>query len=111
MQRGEVANRILSVGSTQRAQLLSQLLEPPSKGKPLFTRLSSRGFLTITGELSANHMQSWQACVTPAGSPDIVQMAGRYNGMPVSIVSTHMGMPNMDFVVGAAASFSVQVHM
>jgi len=70
--RGEVANRVLSVGSTQRAQLLSQLLEPPAPGQPLFTRLSSRGFLTITG---------------------------RFRSIPVSIVSTHMGMPNMDFVV------------
>ncbi|EFJ47292.1 hypothetical protein VOLCADRAFT_92031 [Volvox carteri f. nagariensis] len=69
---GEVAPRILSVGSVSRAQLLSTLLEPPALGKPLFQRTSSRGFLTITG---------------------------RYEGLPVSIVSTHMGLPNMDFVV------------
>ena len=49
-QRGEVANRILSVGSSQRAELLSQLLDPlPSAGAQLFRHLSSRGFLTITG--------------------------------------------------------------
>ncbi|KAG2427917.1 hypothetical protein HYH02_014519, partial [Chlamydomonas schloesseri] len=69
---GEVAPRILSVGSVGRAQLLSTLLDPPVPGKPLFQRISSRGFLTITG---------------------------RFQGEPVSIVSTHMGMPNMDFVV------------
>ncbi|KXZ47755.1 hypothetical protein GPECTOR_33g637 [Gonium pectorale] len=69
---GEVAPRILSVGSVGRAQLLSTLLDPPAAGKTLFHRTSSRGFLTITG---------------------------RYEGEPVSIVSTHMGMPNMDFVV------------
>ncbi|GFR52160.1 hypothetical protein Agub_g14691 [Astrephomene gubernaculifera] len=69
---GEVAPRILSVGSVSRAQLLSTLLDAPAPGKPLFQRTSSRGFLTITG---------------------------LYEGQPVSIVSTHMGMPNMDFVV------------
>ncbi|GLC65493.1 hypothetical protein PLESTF_000302500 [Pleodorina starrii] len=69
---GEVAPRILSVGSVGRAQLLSTLLDPPAPGRPLFQRMSSRGFLTITG---------------------------RYEGEPVSIVSTHMGQPNMDFVV------------
>ncbi|GIL80023.1 hypothetical protein Vretimale_12853 [Volvox reticuliferus] len=69
---GEVASRILSVGSVSRAQLLSNLLDPPTPGRPLFQRTSSRGFLTITG---------------------------RYEGVPVSIVSTHMGQPNMDFVV------------
>jgi len=25
--------------------------------------------------------------------------AGRYRGIPLTIVSTHMGLPNMDFVV------------
>ncbi|KAG2498251.1 hypothetical protein HYH03_004001 [Edaphochlamys debaryana] len=69
---GEVAPRILSVGSVARAQLLSSLLDPPAPGKQHFQRISSRGFLTITG---------------------------RFEGAPVSIVSTHMGMPNMDFVV------------
>lgn len=49
-QKGEVAHRILSVGSSQRAQLISTLLEPLSPGEPLFQRLSSRGFLTITGK-------------------------------------------------------------
>ena len=49
MKRGEVANRILSVGSTQRAELLSKLLEPMSPGRPLFRHLSSRGFLTVSG--------------------------------------------------------------
>ncbi|KAL6753071.1 nucleoside phosphorylase domain-containing protein [Haematococcus lacustris] len=81
--RGEVANRILSVGSTQRAQLLSQLLHPPAPGRPLFSHLSSRGFLTLTG---------------------------RYQGVPVSIVSTHMGMPNMDFVVRESRAV-VEGHM
>lgn len=70
--RGEVANRLLSVGSTDRAILLSQFLEPPRRGQPLLQRLSKRGFLTVTG---------------------------KFNGQPVSIVSTMMGMPNMDFVV------------
>lgn len=48
-QKGEVANRILTVGSTQRAEMLSQLLQPLSPGTPMVQRLSSRGFMTITG--------------------------------------------------------------
>ena len=57
-QRGEVANRILSVGSSQRAELLSALLEPPAPGEPCMRHLSSRGFLTITGE--GTH--AWREC-------------------------------------------------
>jgi hypothetical protein len=48
-QRGEVANRILSVGSNERAVLISQYLDPPSPGRPVFKMVSSRGFLTVTG--------------------------------------------------------------
>lgn len=70
--RGEVANRILSVGSVERAHLLSELLEPVNGEVKRFEHMSSRGFLTVTG---------------------------RFNGVPVSIVSTHMGIANMDFVV------------
>ena len=38
------------MGSSQRAELLSALLEPPAPGQPCMRHLSSRGFLTITGE-------------------------------------------------------------
>ncbi|KAG1672222.1 hypothetical protein FOA52_002923 [Chlamydomonas sp. UWO 241] len=71
--RGQVANRILTVGSVARAEMLTKLLTPlaPGMSHPL-TVLSSRGFLTSTG---------------------------LYNGVPVSIVSHLMGMPNMDFMV------------
>ncbi|EFN59386.1 hypothetical protein CHLNCDRAFT_137869 [Chlorella variabilis] len=70
--RGEVANRILSVGSEKRALMLAEYLEPVAPGRGLFMLESSRGFLTITG---------------------------RYTGAPVSIIVTHMGMANADFVV------------
>eukprot|EP00877_Chromochloris_zofingiensis_P005897 jgi/Chrzof1/1560/Cz10g12140.t1 len=70
--KGEMANRILSVGSMDRALLIADLLKPPRQGHELFQHLSSRGFLTITG---------------------------LYNNIPISIVTTMMGMPNMDFVV------------
>ncbi|GAB4817801.1 hypothetical protein N2152v2_004847 [Parachlorella kessleri] len=70
--KGEVANRILSVGSEKRALMLSEYLEPPAPGRPLFVYESGRGFLTISGS---------------------------YRGVPVSICSTLMGTPNMDFVV------------
>jgi uridine phosphorylase len=69
--RGEVAPRILSVGSMDRALALAALLAPPRPGGALFQHLSPRGFLTVTG---------------------------RYAGRPVSVVTTLMGMPNMDFV-------------
>ncbi|KAL4859498.1 Purine nucleoside phosphorylase DeoD-type [Chlorella vulgaris] len=70
--RGEVANRILSVGSEKRALMLAEYLEPAVPGQGLFMLESSRGFLTITG---------------------------RYHGTPLSIIVTHMGMANADFVV------------
>ncbi|KIZ02202.1 hypothetical protein MNEG_5761 [Monoraphidium neglectum] len=55
-----------------RALLIADMLEPPRPGAGLFQHLSGRGFLTITG---------------------------RYQGVPVSVVTTLMGMANMDFVV------------
>ncbi|KAL4426404.1 hypothetical protein ABPG77_004698 [Micractinium sp. CCAP 211/92] len=70
--RGEVANRILSVGSEKRALMLAEYLQPPAPGRGLFMLESSRGFLTITG---------------------------RYMDVPVSIIVTHMGLANADFVV------------
>ncbi|KAJ1737848.1 hypothetical protein LPJ72_000082 [Coemansia sp. Benny D160-2] len=42
--RGQVANRILTVGDPQRARLISQQLD-----KVLFEHMSHRGILTITG--------------------------------------------------------------
>mmetsp|Transcript_1527 Transcript_1527/g.3721 ORF Transcript_1527/g.3721 Transcript_1527/m.3721 type:complete len:408 (-) Transcript_1527:162-1385(-) len=69
---GEVANRILSVGDLGRAKRLSQFLEPEPTLGELFVKESSRGFVTITG---------------------------RYKGIPVSIITTLMGTPNMDFMV------------
>ncbi|PSC68906.1 malonate-ligase [Micractinium conductrix] len=70
--RGEVANRILSVGSEKRALMLAEYLQPVAPGRGLFMLESSRGFLTITG---------------------------RYLDIPVSIIVTHMGLANADFVV------------
>lgn len=49
--RGEVANRILSVGSEKRALMLAEYLQPPAPRRGLFMLESSRGFLTITGAL------------------------------------------------------------
>lgn len=49
VQAGEVAPRILLVGSTKRARLLAPLLRPPGSERDLFQVESSRGFLTITG--------------------------------------------------------------
>jgi hypothetical protein len=47
LQRGELANRILSVGSMDRALLIADNLEGAEGQK--FQHLSGRGFLTITG--------------------------------------------------------------
>lgn len=66
---GEVANRIVTVGSHSRARALQGLLD--AKPEP-FILASERGFLTITG---------------------------RYKNVPISIVSIGMGYPNMDFFV------------
>jgi hypothetical protein len=49
-QRGEVAPRIVSVGSAERADVLAGFLDPPSPGKPLFVLESHRGFETVTGK-------------------------------------------------------------
>ncbi|KIY53128.1 uridine phosphorylase [Fistulina hepatica ATCC 64428] len=66
---GEVSNRILTVGSTSRAHIVASHLDATPKP---FVLTSERGFLTITG---------------------------RYSGVPVSIVVSNMGTPNMDFTV------------
>uniref|UniRef100_K3WN14 Nucleoside phosphorylase domain-containing protein n=1 Tax=Globisporangium ultimum (strain ATCC 200006 / CBS 805.95 / DAOM BR144) TaxID=431595 RepID=K3WN14_GLOUD len=65
---GEVANRVVSVGSLDRALLLAALLD-----NGVFAAYeSSRGFTIFTGKM---------------------------HGVPVSIIATGMGTPNMDFVV------------
>ncbi|KIK63972.1 hypothetical protein GYMLUDRAFT_40186 [Collybiopsis luxurians FD-317 M1] len=66
---GEIANRIVTVGSPSRALTISSHLDAEPKK---FRLESERGFITITG---------------------------RYKGVPVSIVSIGMGFPNMDFFV------------
>ncbi|KAH7890252.1 nucleoside phosphorylase domain-containing protein [Phlebopus sp. FC_14] len=66
---GEVANRIVTVGSISRAEGIAKHLDPSPRP---FSLSSERGFLTITG---------------------------RYGGVPVSIVSIGMGAPNVDFFI------------
>ncbi|KDQ51364.1 hypothetical protein JAAARDRAFT_199196 [Jaapia argillacea MUCL 33604] len=69
LRSGEVANRIITVGSPPRADAIAVHLDAQPKPFRLF---SERGFLTITG---------------------------RFKGVPVSICSIGMGYPNMDFFV------------
>ncbi|KAG1898686.1 purine and uridine phosphorylase [Suillus fuscotomentosus] len=66
---GEVANRIITVGSMPRAESIGKMLDASPK---LFSLYSERGFLTITG------------C---------------YKSVPVSIVCIGMGAPNVDFFI------------
>lgn len=66
---GEVANRIVTVGSISRAERIAKMLD--ASPKP-FSLYSERGFLTITG------------C---------------YKSVPVSIVCIGMGGPNADFFI------------
>lgn len=51
LQPGELANRILSVGSMDRALLIADNLDGPEGQK--FQHLSGRGFLSITGACAA----------------------------------------------------------
>ncbi|KAG6853837.1 hypothetical protein C0991_000951 [Blastosporella zonata] len=67
LRAGEVANRIVTVGSPSRARAIAAFLD---KDLEPFVLSSERGFLTITG---------------------------RFNNIPISIVSIGMGSPNMDF--------------
>ncbi|GBB94773.1 hypothetical protein RclHR1_02410019 [Rhizophagus clarus] len=69
VKRGEVANRIITVGEHSRAEEFAQCLD---KDAPVFRLISKRGFLTITG---------------------------KYKGVPISIVGIGMGLPMMDFFV------------
>ncbi|KAF9472641.1 uridine phosphorylase [Pholiota conissans] len=66
---GEVANRIITVGTPSRANIIASHLDAQPK---LFVLSSERQFMTITG---------------------------RYKGVPISIVSIGMGSANMDFFV------------
>ncbi|KAH9911571.1 purine and uridine phosphorylase [Epithele typhae] len=66
---GEVANRIITLGSPSRAHGVASYLDPSPTP---FVLSSERGFLTITG---------------------------RYKAVPVSIVAIGMGHPNADFFV------------
>eukprot|EP00928_Gymnodinium_smaydae_P098075 TRINITY_DN9038_c0_g1_i3.p1 TRINITY_DN9038_c0_g1~~TRINITY_DN9038_c0_g1_i3.p1 ORF type:complete len:318 (-),score=70.52 TRINITY_DN9038_c0_g1_i3:211-1164(-) len=75
VKEGELARRIVSVGSLSRAERLRELLDPPAAGAEPFEFTSSRGFTTFTG---------------------------RFRGEPVSIVATGMGAPMMDFLVREA---------
>ncbi|KAI0353249.1 purine and uridine phosphorylase [Trametes cingulata] len=69
LRAGEVANRIITLGTPSRAHGIASYLDPTPTP---FTLTSERGFTTITG---------------------------RYKGVPVSIVSIGMGHPNADFFV------------
>lgn len=73
---GEVNNRVLSVGSAQRAAAISALLDP----SPVpFVKESSRGFVVYSG------------C---------------RRGVPVSVIATGMGVPMIDFVVRETAAIT-----
>ncbi|CAG8463912.1 16838_t:CDS:2 [Dentiscutata erythropus] len=69
IKRGEIANRIITVGDLNRAKLFLRLLDSDT---PIFQRESHRGFITITG---------------------------KYKGVPISIVGIGMGLSMMDFFV------------
>ncbi|RIB01629.1 nucleoside phosphorylase domain-containing protein [Gigaspora rosea] len=72
IKRGEIANRIITVGDLNRAKLFLKLLDSDTA---IFQRQSHRGFLTITG---------------------------KYKGVPISIVGIGMGLSMMDFFVREA---------
>jgi len=69
LRAGEVSNRIVTVGSASRAQTIASLFDESPKP---FKLSSDRGFVTFTG---------------------------RYEGIPISVVSIGMGGPNVDFFI------------
>lgn len=69
---GELADRVVVVGSVARAHLIAEFLEPEVPGGELFVVTSDRGFTTYTG---------------------------LYAGRRVSVVSIGMGLAMMDFFV------------
>ena len=70
--KNEIANRIIAVGDHHRAELVSQWLDNP---KQIIITKSKRNFHTYTG---------------------------LFNGVPVSIIATGMGISNTDFLVREA---------
>eukprot|EP01102_Stenamoeba_stenopodia_P010361 TRINITY_DN3112_c0_g1_i1.p1 TRINITY_DN3112_c0_g1~~TRINITY_DN3112_c0_g1_i1.p1 ORF type:complete len:366 (-),score=95.27 TRINITY_DN3112_c0_g1_i1:36-1133(-) len=70
VKRGQVANRILSVGDPNRAEMLASFLDKTEP--PTFKTTSNRGFTVYTG---------------------------LFEGVPVSIIATGMGIAMIDFVV------------
>ena len=69
MKAGDLANRVITVGSPARAKMISEFLD---KDHPTRHFVSSRGFVTYTG---------------------------KYHGVEVSIVAIGMGVSMMDFFV------------
>ena len=69
IKRGEVANRIFTVGDTYRAWKLSRFFDKP---ETCYKVVSKTTFRTFTGT---------------------------FRGVPVTLVATGMGVPMMDFVV------------
>jgi len=74
LKKGDLANRVVVVGSDSRARRLWSHLEDPEN---CFTKKSDRGFITYTGT---------------------------FGGVPVSVCATGMGAPMMDFFVREARS-------
>ena len=74
VKEGDVANRVLSVGSSSRAKKIAALLD---QDRPINVHTSSRGFTVYSGT---------------------------YRSISVSIIATNMGIANMDFVVREARS-------
>jgi len=67
--KGDITNRILTVGDLKRAEMLANFLDDPPSN---FILRSKRGFVIFTG---------------------------KKNGVPVSIIGTGMGIAMMDFMV------------
>jgi len=70
--RGEIANRIITVGDPRRAERLAALFDD---AKDVWRRASNRGFVVYTG---------------------------RKHNVPVSIIATGMGYPMIDFMLREA---------
>ena len=98
LKAGELASRIVSVGSLSRAQRLRQCLDDPGAA---FELTSSRGFTTFTGTMGGVPV-SVRVARLRGSNPGLNLVSLMFSPPPAQIVAIGMGAPMMDFFVREA---------